>query len=70
MRWLRAWFSRLGGILGRNRLERELAAELESHLQLLALCGAACLDWRRCAAGMLGSGAPRILRRSHRVLAV
>ena len=34
MRWLRAWFSRVGGQFGKERRERELAAEMESHLQL------------------------------------
>jgi len=34
MRKLRAWFLRLGGIFGRERQERELAEELESHLQM------------------------------------
>jgi hypothetical protein len=34
MRLLRAWFLRLGGLFNRARRERELADELESHLQL------------------------------------
>jgi predicted permease len=34
MRRLRAWFSRLGAVFGRPRRERELSAEMESHLQL------------------------------------
>src|SRR5258708_3730599 len=34
MRQLRAWFGRLGGFFRRNRGDRELAAEMESHLQL------------------------------------
>ncbi len=34
MRQLRAWFVRLGGLFRRNRGERELAAEMESHLQM------------------------------------
>jgi predicted permease len=34
MRWLRAWLSRLGALFGKQRRERELAAEMESHLQL------------------------------------
>ena len=34
MRRLRAWFSRLGETFGRERRERELSAEMESHLQL------------------------------------
>jgi len=34
MRRLRALFIRLGGIFGRERRERELAAEMESHLQM------------------------------------
>ena len=33
MRKLRAWFMRLGGVFRRERRERELAEELESHLQ-------------------------------------
>jgi predicted permease len=34
VRRLRAWFSRLGGLFGKQRHDRELAAEMESHLQL------------------------------------
>jgi predicted permease len=34
MRQLRAWFVRLGGFFLRNRRDRELAAEIESHLQI------------------------------------
>ena len=34
MRALRAWLSRFGGLFGEGRRERELAAEMESHLQL------------------------------------
>lgn len=34
MRQLRAWFSRLGGLFGKRRREREFSAEMESHLQL------------------------------------
>jgi macrolide transport system ATP-binding/permease protein len=34
MRRFRAFFFRLAGLLSRNRRERELAEELESHLQL------------------------------------
>src|SRR6266436_2780014 len=34
MRQLRAWVLRLGELLGRTRRERDLAAEMESHLQL------------------------------------
>src|SRR5260370_32799519 len=34
MKSLRAWFLRLGGLVGRERREKDLAAELESHLQL------------------------------------
>ena len=34
MRWLRAWFLRLGGLFHRERRDRELAEELESHIQL------------------------------------
>jgi predicted permease len=34
MRQLRAWFVRLGGFFRRNRRDRELAAEIESHLQI------------------------------------
>lgn len=34
MRTLRAWFRRLGGMLNKDRHDRELAAEIESHLQM------------------------------------
>jgi len=34
MRKLRAWFLRLGGLFGKERQERELAEEFESHLQM------------------------------------
>jgi predicted permease len=34
MRALRAWFVRFGGLFGKQRRDRELAAELESHLQM------------------------------------
>jgi predicted permease len=34
MRRLRAWFLRLGGLLDKERRERELAEEMESHLQM------------------------------------
>src|SRR5689334_16296397 len=34
MRTVRGWLLRLGELFGRNRRERELSAELESHLQL------------------------------------
>src|SRR5216684_4387265 len=34
MRRFRAWFFRLAGLFDRKRRERELAEELESHLQL------------------------------------
>jgi predicted permease len=34
MRQLRAWLLRLGELFGRERRERELAAEVESHLQM------------------------------------
>jgi len=34
MRSLRAWFLRLGGLFGKQRQERELSAEMESHLAL------------------------------------
>jgi len=34
MRWLRAWFVRLGASLGINRREKDFSAELENHLQL------------------------------------
>jgi len=34
MRRLRAWFLRLGSLFGKKRQERELAEELESHLQM------------------------------------
>ena len=31
---LRAWFTRFGGLFGKQRRDRDLAAELESHLQM------------------------------------
>ncbi|HEY2459639.1 MAG TPA: ABC transporter permease [Candidatus Acidoferrum sp.] len=34
MRRLRAWFARLGGLFGTARRERDLAAEIEQHLQM------------------------------------
>jgi len=34
MRPLRAWFARLAGLFGKQRRDRELATELESHVQL------------------------------------
>jgi len=34
MRTLRGWLLRLGGMFGKERRERELASEIESHLQL------------------------------------
>jgi len=34
MRRLRAWFSRLGGVFDKERSERELSAEMESHLAM------------------------------------
>jgi len=34
VRRMRAWFSRLGEMFGKTRREQELAAEMESHLQL------------------------------------
>jgi predicted permease len=34
MRRLRGWLLRLGGLFGREQRERELAAEMESHLQM------------------------------------
>jgi predicted permease len=34
MRTLRGWLLRLGGMFGKERRERELAAEMESHLQM------------------------------------
>jgi putative ABC transport system permease protein len=34
MRRLRAWLLRLGGLFGKERCERELAAEMESHLHM------------------------------------
>ena len=34
MRNIRAWLTRLGGLFGKQRRDRELAAELESHVQL------------------------------------
>lgn len=34
MRWLRAWLSRWGGLVGKERYERDLQAEMESHLRM------------------------------------
>jgi putative ABC transport system permease protein len=34
MKWMRRWLLRLGEIFGKERRERDLAAEMESHLQL------------------------------------
>ena len=34
MKWLRVWFLRLGGLCHRERRDRELSEELESHLQM------------------------------------
>src|SRR5258708_5546121 len=34
MKRLRAWFFRLGGLFGKERRERDLSAEMESHLQM------------------------------------
>ena len=34
MRWLRAWFFRLGELFHRQQRNRELAAEIESHVQM------------------------------------
>src|SRR3989454_2957197 len=34
MKWLRRWLLRLGELFQKNRRERELAAEMESHLQM------------------------------------
>src|SRR5882762_5193259 len=34
MRQWRAWFVRLGGLVRRNRSERDLVAEMDSHLQM------------------------------------
>src|SRR2546428_8250319 len=34
MKWLRAWLLRFGGVFLKKRQERELAAEMESHLQM------------------------------------
>ena len=34
MRWLRGWLLRVGGFIRRARRERELAAEIETHLQM------------------------------------
>jgi putative ABC transport system permease protein len=34
MRWLRAWFSRLGASFRKGRRDRDIAAELENHLRL------------------------------------
>jgi predicted permease len=34
MSWMRAWFSRLGGLAGKDRREKDLSEEMDSHLQL------------------------------------
>ena len=34
MRWLRVGFLRLCGLFDKERLERELAAEMQSHLEM------------------------------------
>src|ERR1700716_2500374 len=34
MRWLRAWCSRFAGLFHKEQRDRELAQELESHLQM------------------------------------
>jgi putative ABC transport system permease protein len=34
MRWLRAWLLRFSGVFGKERSERELAEEMECHLQM------------------------------------
>jgi hypothetical protein len=34
MRWLRGWLLRLSELFARERRERDLAAEMESHLQM------------------------------------
>jgi putative ABC transport system permease protein len=34
MKWLRGWLLRLGEVFGKERREREFAAEMESHLQM------------------------------------
>jgi macrolide transport system ATP-binding/permease protein len=58
MRQLRAWFVRLGGFFRRNRSDRELAAEMESHLQMHIednlLAGMSTAEARREALMKLG----------------
>src|ERR1700675_43019 len=60
MRLLRAWFLRLGGLFNRARRERELADELESHLQLHIednlRAGMTPIEARRQALIKLGGG--------------
>ena len=34
MRWLKAWFRRLGGMFHKEQRDRDFAAEIESHLQM------------------------------------
>lgn len=34
MRWMRAWISRVGALVSKERRDRELVAEMESHLQM------------------------------------
>jgi putative ABC transport system permease protein len=58
MRQLRGWLVRLGGLFGRNRREWELAAEMESHLQMHIednlLAGMSAVEARREALIKLG----------------
>ncbi len=58
MRKLRAWWVRLGGLLGKDRCERELAEELESNLQFHIednlRAGMTPEEARRCALIRLG----------------
>ena len=58
MRRLRAWFLRLGGLFHKGRRDRELAEELESHLQMhiedSLRCGMTPAEARRQAVIKLG----------------
>src|SRR5687768_2587270 len=58
MKFVRAWLMRLLGVFGSTRAERELSAELESHLQLHAddniRAGMSPQEARRRAALALG----------------
>ena len=58
MRWLRGWAIRLTDLFRRDRRERELAAEMDSHLQLHTdenvRAGMSACDARRAALLRLG----------------